>query len=53
MRGFQNFQKSEDIFSIPDFLLKTMYVLAPVTIEQISTFIKKLIKLSVETMNSI
>ena len=44
MRGFQNCQKSEDIFSIQDFPLKTMYVIAPVTIEQIITFIKKMNK---------
>ena len=40
MRDFQNFQMSEVIFSILDFSLKTMYVLAPITIEQILTFIK-------------
>ena len=31
--GFHNFQFSEGLFSIPDFPLDTMYVLAPVTIE--------------------
>ena len=41
MRGFDNCNKSEDIFSIPDFPLNTMHVLALVTIEQIFTFKKK------------
>ena len=40
MRSFQNCLNSEDIFLIPGFPLKTMYALAPVTIEQIFTFIK-------------
>ena len=33
MRGIHNCYNSEDIFSIPDFPLNTMYVLAPVTAE--------------------
>ena len=41
MRGFHNCCNSEDTFSIPDFPLKTIYVLTLVTIEQIFTFIKK------------
>ena len=41
MKGFQNCQNSGDIFSIPDFPLKTISVQAPVFIEQIFTFIKK------------
>ena len=44
MRGFDNCNNAEVIFSIPDFPLNTMYVLAPVTIEQIFTFIKKMNK---------
>ena len=44
MRGFQNSKTSEDIFSSPDSPLKTMYVLASVTIEQTFTFIKKMSK---------
>ena len=53
MSGLQNCHNSKDIFSIPDFPLKTIFVLAPFTNEQILTFIKKLIKLSVRTMHSI
>ena len=53
MRGFLNCRNSEDIFSIPDFPLKSMYVLASVTVEQIFTFIKKWIKLSAETKHTI
>ena len=41
MTGFDNCNNSEDIFSNPDFPLNAMYVLAPVTIAQIFTFIKK------------
>ena len=41
MGGFQNRQNSEDVFSIPDFPLKTIYVLAPVIIKEIFTFMKK------------
>ena len=41
MRGFDNCNNSEDIFWIPEFPLNTMYVLAPVTVEQIITFVKK------------
>ena len=41
MRGFHSCYNSEDIFSTPDFPLNTMYVLAPVTNEQLFTFIKK------------
>ena len=44
MRDFKKWHNSEDIFSIADFSLKTMYVLAPVTIEQILTFTKKINK---------
>ena len=44
MRSLLHCRKSEDIFSIPDFPLNTMYVLAPVTIEQLFTFIKKITK---------
>ena len=44
MRGFQDCLNSEDIFSILDFSLKIMYVLAPITIEHIFTFIKKMNK---------
>ena len=44
MRGFDKCNNSDDIFSIPDFPLNTMYVLAPVTIEQVFTFIKQMIK---------
>ena len=44
MGFFDNYNNSEDIFSNPDFPLNTMYVLAPVTIEQIFTFIKKMNK---------
>ena len=44
MKGFDNCNNSEDIFSNPYFPLNTMYVLAPVTIEQIFNFIKKINK---------
>ena len=44
MRGFHNYHSSGDTFSIPDCPLNTMYVLAPVTIEHIFTFIKKMNK---------
>ena len=44
MGSFDNCNYPEDIFSIPDFPLNTMYVLAQVTIEQVFTFIKKMIK---------
>ena len=44
MRGLLNSHITEDIFSIPHFPLKTMYVLVPVTIEQIFTFIIKMKK---------
>ena len=44
LRGFHSCHKSEDIFSIPDFPLNSMYVLAHVTIEQIFTFFKKMNK---------
>ena len=53
MRGFDNYNNFEDIFSIPDFLLNTMYVLAPVTIEKKFTFIKKMNKTFVSTMHLI
>ena len=54
MRGFQSGYKSEDILSIPNLHLKTTYVLAPATTEQVLTFIKKkLIKFSVGTKHSI
>ena len=44
MRGFQNCQNLKIIFSIPDFPLNTMYVLAPVSVRQIFTFMKKMNK---------
>ena len=45
MRGFHNCHISEGFFfSITDFPLKNMYVLAPVTIEKIFTSIKKINK---------
>ena len=40
MKVFQICYKSEDIFTIPNFPLKTMCLLARVTIEQILSFIK-------------
>ena len=44
MKGFQKCFNSEDIFTIPDFSLMILHVLAPVTLEQIFTFNKKCIK---------
>ena len=44
VRSFQNCQNSEEFFSIPDFPLMTIYVQAPVLIEQMFTFIKKINK---------
>ena len=42
MRGFQTFPNSEDVFfSISDFPLVSMCILAPATVEQLLIFIKK------------
>ena len=42
MRGFRKCRNSKDIFPIPDFPLNTMFLLEPVPIEQIFTFMKNL-----------
>ena len=44
MSDSRNCHNSEDIFSIPDFPPETMYVLAPVTIKLIFSFIKEMNK---------
>ena len=41
LRGFQNCQKSEHVFPIPDFPPKTMIVLSSVPIERIFSLKKK------------